>query len=69
MFAVGRRWKKVPSSPRQADADKISAMVLPDYSGGDNSRDILVSNVTVALSNGRRLLEASERACVVRLAF
>ena len=44
----------------EADADKISSMLLPDYSGGDNSRDILVQHVTLALANGRRLLDGAE---------
>ncbi len=44
----------------EADADKISSMLLPDYRGGDNSRDILVPRVTLALANGRRLLDDAE---------
>jgi ATP-binding cassette, subfamily F, member 3 len=43
-----------------AEKGAVSAMVLPDYKSGKGERDVLVQNVTIALDNGRSLLDAGE---------
>lgn len=38
----------------------VSAMVLPDYGSGRNEKDIQVKNVSLALDNGRSLLDGAD---------
>lgn len=43
-----------------AEKGAVSAMVLPDYTSGKGERDVLVQNVSIALDNGRSLLDSGE---------
>lgn len=45
---------------RLASSGKVAEMILPDYSSGRNDRDIQCSNISLALDNGRSLLDDTE---------
>jgi len=45
---------------KESSGAAVSMMVLPDYNSGRNEKDIQVRNVSLALDNGRSLLDSAE---------